>query len=230
MIRQAHTYLAGAMSGTALVGAAIVAFVMLVSLQTLKDWPLTGISLGGDDNAAVAPARPGTGAAAARHAAAGTAHAAGRATAGARGRGARNQRGAGTSESKADVAPVVTPASGNPTTTSPTQSPANQTGPNASSSSPSGSASSGGSNPAGGGGGSTGSGSSGSKSTSGAITGTVNNTVSGVDQATGGVIGGTGVTKASEEVVNGVAGPESTVGQAVDEVTKPVGSLLGDNE
>ena len=49
MIRQAHTYLAGAVSGTALVAAAVVAFVLLVSLQALKDWPLAGISVGGGE-------------------------------------------------------------------------------------------------------------------------------------------------------------------------------------
>ena len=43
MARQARNYLAGAVSGTALIGLAVVAFVMLVSLQTLRDWPLAGI-------------------------------------------------------------------------------------------------------------------------------------------------------------------------------------------
>ena len=43
MIRQAHTYLAGAVSGTALIAVAVVAFVMLVSLQAL---PGTGRSRG----------------------------------------------------------------------------------------------------------------------------------------------------------------------------------------
>ena len=43
MIRQAHTYLAGAVSGTALVAAAIVVFVLLVSVQAVKDWPLSGL-------------------------------------------------------------------------------------------------------------------------------------------------------------------------------------------
>src|SRR5262245_43274000 len=56
MVRQAHTYLAGAVSATALVSAAVVAFVLLVSLQALKDWPLA--ALGGDDDAALSPARP----------------------------------------------------------------------------------------------------------------------------------------------------------------------------
>ena len=56
MVRQAHNYLAGAVSGTALVAAAVVAFAMLVSLQSLRDWPLAGL-FAGDDSAGVAPAR-----------------------------------------------------------------------------------------------------------------------------------------------------------------------------
>src|SRR3954447_16742065 len=63
MIRQAHTYLAGAVSSTALVAAAVVAFVLLVSFQALRDWPLAGISIGGDDSAATGPSAPGSGAA-----------------------------------------------------------------------------------------------------------------------------------------------------------------------
>src|SRR4051812_8660375 len=63
MIRQAHTYLAGAVSSTALIAAAVVAFVMLVSFQALRDWPLAGIGIGGDDSAAVGPSAPASGAA-----------------------------------------------------------------------------------------------------------------------------------------------------------------------
>ncbi len=63
------------------------------------------------------------------------------------------------------------------------------------------------------------------------MTGAVNDTVSGVDEATGGALGGTGVTQTTEEVVNGVAGPESTVGKTVDKTTEKVkdtvGGLLG---
>src|SRR4051794_24438896 len=64
MIRQAHTYLAGAVSGTALVAAAVVAFVLLVSFQALRDWPLAGIGIGGDDTATTGPSNPGSGSAA----------------------------------------------------------------------------------------------------------------------------------------------------------------------
>src|SRR5215204_1526154 len=56
MVRQAQTYLAGAVSATALISAAVVAFVLIVSLQALKDWPLA--ALGGDDDAALSPVRP----------------------------------------------------------------------------------------------------------------------------------------------------------------------------
>ncbi len=56
MIRQAHIYLAGAVSGTALIVAAVVAFVLLVSLQAVKDWPLSGL-VGGQGKAKVAPAQ-----------------------------------------------------------------------------------------------------------------------------------------------------------------------------
>ena len=60
MIRQAHTYLAGAVSGTALIAIAIAVFVMLVSVQAARDWPFAGL-VGGDDASAptVGPGRAG---------------------------------------------------------------------------------------------------------------------------------------------------------------------------
>ena len=51
---------------------------------------------------------------------------------------------------------------------------------------------------------------------------TANNTVSQVD----GTLGETGVIEAAQGVVNGVAGPESPVGHAVDESSGAVGGLL----
>src|SRR5829696_9271116 len=51
MIRQAHTYLAGAVSGTVLIAIAVAIFVLLVSVQAAKDWPLAGLVGGGDDAA-----------------------------------------------------------------------------------------------------------------------------------------------------------------------------------
>jgi hypothetical protein len=234
MIRQAHTYLAGAVSSTALVAAAVVAFVLLVSLQALKEWPLAGISVGGGDSAASAPSNPGT------NVGAGAARAPGaRGTAAApavAGRSAGNRDGHSPRAQRDRVAVDASPtaATGSPTAEAPPSTPAGEGGSVPSDTSPTGSASS---NPASGGGGGgsgpgaeTGSGSSAggsSKSTSGAVTGTVNKTVSGVDETTGGVISGTGATEVTEGVVNGVAGPESTVGKTVDEVVKTVNCLLG---
>jgi hypothetical protein len=43
-------------------------------------------------------------------------------------------------------------------------------------------------------------------------------------------LGSTGVTEVTEETVNGVAGPESTVGKTVDKVVKTVGDLPGGNK
>jgi hypothetical protein len=59
------------------------------------------------------------------------------------------------------------------------------------------------------------------------VTGAVDETVSGVDKALGGTLGEAGVTRATEEVVAGVAGPESTVSKTVDEAVETVGGLLG---
>jgi hypothetical protein len=42
----ANTYLAGAVWGTSLIVAAVVAFVLLVSLQTLHEWPISGLGVG----------------------------------------------------------------------------------------------------------------------------------------------------------------------------------------
>src|SRR3954452_8727874 len=78
MIRQAHTYLAGAVSGTALIAIAIAVFVMLVSLQAARDWPFAGLVGSGDDASTpeTAPAVPA--AARAAGAAAGATAAAGK--------------------------------------------------------------------------------------------------------------------------------------------------------
>jgi len=240
MIRQAHTYLAGAVSSTALVAAAVVAFVLLVSFQALRDWPLAGISIGGDDSAATGPSTPGAGSATSPTEAGAAAATAGLAAKGS----AQNGNGRSTAKRDNQVAVDASPTAttGAPTAEAPPSSPAGQGGGAGapSGSSPTGSASSspaagggggggGGSNPSpGGGSGSTAE--SGGQTTSGAVTGTVNKTVAGVDEATGGVIGSTGVTEVTEKVVEGVAGPESPVGHTVDEVGKTVGGLLGGNK
>jgi hypothetical protein len=233
MIRQAHTYLAGAVSSTALVAAAIVAFVGLVSFQALRDWPLAGIGIGGGDSAATGPSNPGAGSATSPAEAGGASVTTGPVLA----RGS-SRNGNGRSAAKRDQVAVdasPTAATGSPTAEAPTSSPAGQGGSTgAPSGSPTGSASSsptqggggGGSGPAPGSGSGSSAGGS-SQSTSGAIAGAVNKTVSGVDEATGGAIGSTGVPEVTEKVVEGVAGPESTVGHTVDEVVKTVGGLLG---
>jgi hypothetical protein len=207
MIRQAHTYLAGAVSGTALIAVAVVGFVMLVSLQALRDWPLASIG-GGGNSVAVSSGQPvaGTkGPLSLNAASAGVlrrsgtgANVTGRQNGGGGSLGGRQGGNAG-----GETSPVPSGAD------APSSSPAGDAG----STSPSAS------------GGSTGAGSG--RSTSGAVTGTVNKTVSGVDQTTGGTLGSTGVTEVTEETVNDVAGPESLVGKTVDETVKTVGGLLG---
>lgn len=58
MNRLAHNYVVGATSGTALIVAAVVAFVLLVSLQTLQERSGLPIGLGGSDGGAPsAPAK-----------------------------------------------------------------------------------------------------------------------------------------------------------------------------
>jgi hypothetical protein len=232
MIRQAHTYLAGAVSGTALVAAAVVAFVLLVSFQALRDWPLAGISIGGDDSAATGPPNPADGSPASSPRAGGVGAATGPAVAkGATRAGGTHSTSKQDSQVALDASPTGT--AGSPTAEAPPSGPTGQGG---GASAPNGSplSGSGSSSPApgggGGGGGGSGTGSStggGSQSTSGAVTGAVDKTVSGVDEASGGVVGSTGVTEVTEGVVNGVAGPESTVGQTVDEVGKTVNCLVG---
>lgn len=61
MNRLAHNYVVGARSGAALVAAAILAFVLIVSLPRLEELPVSGLELGGGSDSAapasVAPAR-----------------------------------------------------------------------------------------------------------------------------------------------------------------------------
>ncbi len=215
MVRQAQTYLAGAVSATALVSAAVVAFVLLVSFQALKDWPLA--ALGGGDESSLSPARPvdtggrsssatgGAGSARADAAAQGQ---------GSEGAGAVERGGNGALGAAPGEAPVGAPT---------TQSPGAGGGSEGFAASGSNGA---GSGPQGGGAGS-GTGSGSGQSTSGAVTGAVNDTVAGADEAVGGALGETGVTDVTEGAVNGVAGPESPVGETVDKTVDAVGSVLG---
>jgi len=65
-------------------------------------------------------------------------------------------------------------------------------------------------------------------STTAKVTETVNSTVDTVDETlTGGALKEAGVTGLTEEVVEGVVGPESVVGKTVDETLNAVGGLLG---
>ena len=228
MIRQAQTYLVGAVSGTTLIAAAVVAFVALVSLQALRDWPLSGLAGGDSGAAAVSAGHPvkhgptfGVGA--------GKAATPDKAPAEISRRGKIRQSSTG----------AISPSNGSPQAKSPTATPQPQsTGGGGSQSNPSGpSASSGGGSGgatkppgSGGGGGEAGTPPSG-PSPSEAVTGTVNETVHGVDEATGGALGETGVTEVVEGVVEKAAGPESivgqTVGKTVEGVQETVDGLLG---
>jgi hypothetical protein len=229
MIRQAHTYLVGAMGGASLIAVAIAVFVVLVSAQVVKDWPFAGLGGGGED-AAVSEARPAaSGAGAATGVRAGAAAGAdgnGRAGDGAN-RAGSTVSGGGIAANDGSAGNATEPgaAGGGGQGGSPAGSPqATNTGGSAgggAASSGNGSAGGGGKSGGGGGGGST-------SSPSGQVTSTVNDTVNQVDEAAlGGTLGKTGVTEATEGIVNGVAGPESVVGQVVDEAVGAVGGILG---
>ena len=57
MIRHSQSYLFGAISGTAVIAAAVVFFVLFVSAQALRDWPIGDLHLGGGNGStAVSPA------------------------------------------------------------------------------------------------------------------------------------------------------------------------------
>jgi hypothetical protein len=252
MIRQAHTYLVGAMSGATLIAIAIAVFVVLVSAQVFRDWPLAALGKGGDETAAVSEARPAaapsvsraTGSNAPVGAATGTAGGnAARAGGGsADDAGSLNQNGGVDTSTRAPGQTGSVAAGGdgggdNDQGSSP-GAPASTPSPTSSNpSSGSGSASSGGgsggSSGGGNGGGATSAGSGGgggdasTPTPSAQVTETVNNTVTKVDEtALGGTLGNSGVTEVTESVVNGVAGPESAVGKVVDETVGAVGGLL----
>lgn len=240
MIRQAHTYLAGAVSGTALIAVAIVAFVLLVSTQAIRDWPLGGLGFAGGDPADVSPQDTGV-ADLVRASPRGSADA--HTPAKANDAGGAGSAGDDPRQGSGALAGGSVPGATNTSSPSPDTPVSNRPG---GGSNGGGSGSGGGdapagsaSNPASGGGGSGGGGESqpgGSvggggggptSSPSETITGTVNDTVAGVDTVTGGAVGGTGVTDVTESVVEGTVGPESTVGQTVDKAAETVGGVLG---
>ncbi|HET9677896.1 MAG TPA: hypothetical protein VFP21_10375 [Solirubrobacterales bacterium] len=221
------------MSGATLIAIAIAAFVVLVSTQVFGDWPIAGL-VGGGDRPAVSSAQEvsatnGGGAATPGTVAGKGAAAGGKAgaTRGGKGSGGSGEaglagsRGGGESGSNGGG----DNGGGNP------GGGGNEAGgggaPSGSGGSGGGAASSGGGSTSGGGG-TGGGGTTTTPSPSGQVTGTVNETVHTVDEnVTGGTLEATGVTGVTEEVVEGVAGPESVVGGTVDEVGKTVEGLLG---
>lgn len=217
-----------------MIAAAVIAAVLLVSAQAFRDWPLAGLPdlSGGGESGAVADGRPTAGASpAGAGGATGAGGAGGSAAKGLAGplggNGSDQQQGALTGSPPGSTPVVVTPpdspAAGDPGSGS---APAANATPSASTPSKSPASGPGG---GGGGGGQASGGDSGGSSTSGQVTKVVNDTVSGVDQTLGGALGATGVPNVTEEVVSGVAGPETTVGKTVDKVVESVGGLLGGN-
>ena len=247
MIRQAHTYLVGAMGGATLIAIAIVFFVVLVSAQVFKDWPIAALGGGGDS--AVSAAQPATGTTAggtdpdgatatalrspgsrATREVDGSAPARGGGSivqgdgVGTPGAGTPPPSGAGGQGQGAGSTPVGAPqATGGSEPGSGTASSGSAGGGNA----PATGAGGGGSGGSGTGGGGTG---TAAPPPSGQVAETVNGTVTQVDESVlGGTLDNSGVTAVTEGVVNGVAGPESTVGKVVDETVGAVGGLLHGN-
>lgn len=212
MAHRTHSYLFGAVSGTALIAAAVVAFVLLVSIQAFRDWPLPGLlGLGGGEGgsaASVAAGRPAAGG--------GTGAAVVAGATGARGVSGSPDRQSGVGQLDGAAGE---PGAGSPTATSPAAGGPGSGSTPVTRSSPLGSSG------FGGGGSGPGLSTSGGSSPSGMVTGAVDDTVSGADRATGGALGGAGVTEVTESV-NGAAGPESVVGRTVDGAAEAVGDLL----
>lgn len=276
MVRQARRYLVGAVSSVTVVSIAIVLFVVLVSAQVFRDWPIAALGGGGEKSAVSAATEVSADVEGARSAAAKpkTVNPASSRTATAGNlAGAEDRAGGGDARvaapqdntSVGSTAPPVTesePVRSGPDSEGTGSSPRNPSdsgsAPAPSQSAPA--SSGGGSTPAsnsnsgiGGGskssggsssGGSTESGGSkppgnvveevvdpvtgGGGSTTAKVTETVNSTVNTVDETlTGGALKETGVTGLTEEVVEGVVGPESVVGKTVDETLNAVGGLLG---
>jgi hypothetical protein len=248
VIRQAHTYLVGAVGGATLIALAIVVFAVLVSAQVFRDWPIAALGDGGDEGA-VSAAREAPGgsvrvadAAVDIHATRGSAAGPGalkrqrarKDSAGDPGSLAAAGGGLGTTDGQGatetgEAGSGVEREAGTPTATGSPQSPSSPapSGNTGTSSSGGGSGGNGGGTGTAGGGGS-GTGSGTASSPTGQVTETVNNTVTQVDEAAlGGTLGNNGVTGVTEGVVNGVAGPESVVGKVVDETVGAVGGLLG---
>ena len=205
MVRQAHTYLVGAVSGVTLIAIAIAAFVLLVSAQVFTDWPIPG---SGDDEAAVSTAQPvGSGAEGPASTAGPPAQASqpppvvarkpATAAGGAQLNGSDNVQPGSTGSGGPSAGAGEQGGSGN----APSAQGSRWLRAAAKPSSPA-SAAAARAVPA-------------PPPRRQQVTTTVNETVNKVDEtALGGALGNTGVTGVTEEAVNGLAGPESTVGKA----------------
>jgi hypothetical protein len=220
MVRQAQSYLAGAVSSVALIAAAVVAFVVLISAQAFHDWPLSGLGFGGEGGtAAVAPARP---------AVPGPASAArGRAQPSptSSGQGATSGNVRHPSGLDSSAAGVNSPSAGQPAS-----GPGGRggSGPGGVSSKPAGA---GGAAPAPSGGGSSGSSGDGSGGGNGGGPGEteaspIGEVGSQVDETVSGALGNPKATEVPGDVVNGLAGAKSPLGRAVGETVGAVGGLL----
>ncbi len=286
MIRQAHTYLVGALSGVVVIGIAIAAFVVLVSAQVFHDLPIPALS--SSDQKAVSQGKaltgsPDRGVANTGGVATGASPSQALADATPAPQGGANSSqphanrqanngtptrdGTGPAEAVETASTTTTTSTGGdegssshgggktggsnnpqPSSTSKSPSPSNpgsvggnNSNPSSGTSGGNGGSSNGASTGTSGGAPSTGT--SGGGSTTAAppatpvttakpsetVTEAVNGTVGTVDEALGGTLTEGGVTKVTEEVVEGVAGPESVVGKTVDGVGQVVGGLVGGN-
>jgi hypothetical protein len=205
MIRQARSYLAGAVSATALVSLAVVAFVVLVSLQALRDWPRAGLATGAEKGTAVSNARPASGNAT-QSVAAGAGSATAKATAPSAGGGAGPQEEAGAEEAHATIPVADQPSGGSEG--SQAQSPGGSAQPSVSST-PSGA------------------GQQTPPSVPPSVGSTVEDTVSGAGQVVNETV--TGAGQAVEGVVGGAGDSSSPIGRATSQVTEVTDALLGGN-
>jgi hypothetical protein len=231
MVRQARTYLVGAVSGATLIVIAIAVFVLLVSAQVFRNWPIAALGDSGGGSAGVSDARAASGdsgAAAPTSSARAAQTTAPRAPS--RAHSSAPTGGAGVNPDPVSVDAAATPPSsrggsgqdgrgsgggGNNPTTTPSPSP----GTTSTSPSPGSSRSNSGTSGS--------SGSTAATTPTGKVAETVDNTVGAVDETvTGGTLEKTGVTKVTEGVVNGVLGSESPVGKVADETVGAVGGLL----
>ncbi|MGB7588505.1 MAG: hypothetical protein WBM00_07335 [Solirubrobacterales bacterium] len=212
MIRQARTYLTGAVSATALIAAAVVAFVLLVSLQALESWPLANPVDGAGKTKNASRSHPAAGAGGIGTAA--TVHV----SQGAQPHGASGSgSGAGLdANTKSGSAPGGGEGPNSPSTSDGNPAPsAGNSGP-AGSAGSSASEAAGGSPPHGSGGG-----------REPLLPGTVGSITNDAIPTVQGTVEESGVTKATEEVAGGAGGLVPETHGAVGQVTETVDGVLG---